>query len=80
MLRCIIHGKLLKAGILERAKSGKPNLTYVDIYIEEDGGTHRIFKVPNEFINNFSFGEETTLVINSYDGEREYLSYVEEVK
>ena len=80
MLNCIIHGRILKAGVLDRQKQNKPNLNYIDVYIEGDGGTHRLFKVPDIFINDFEFGRDITAVVNSYDGEREYLAFVEEVK
>ena len=80
MFNCIVHGVLLKAGILDRSKNNKPNLNFVDLYIEGDGGTHRIFKVPDSYINNFTFGREVMMSVNSYVGQREYLSFVEEVK
>ena len=80
MLQCAIYGRIVKAGVLDRQKQNKPNLNFVDIYIEGDGGTHRIFKVPDSYINNFEFGQEKTIWVNSYDGDREYLSYVNEVK
>lgn len=80
MLNCIVHGVALKAGVLDRSRQNKPNLNYVDIYVEGDGGTHRIFKVPDNFINDFVFGAVLTLSVNSYDGQREYLSFVDEVK
>ena len=80
MLQCAIYGRIVKAGVLDRQKQNKPNLNFVDIYIEGDGGTHRIFKVPGSYINNFEFGQEKTILVNSYDGDREYLSYVNEVK
>ena len=80
MLQCAICGVVLKAGVLDRQKHNKPNLNYVDMYIDGDGGTHRIFKVPDSYINDFLFGQEKTIFVNSYAGEREYLSFVCEVK
>lgn len=80
MLNCIIHGVVLKAGVFDRTKSNKPSLNYVDVYVEGDGGTHRVFKVPDCFINDFKFGLEVMFNVNSYFGEREYLAFVSEVK
>lgn len=79
MLQCAVYGIILKAGVLDRQKQNKPNLNYIDLYIEGDGCTHRIFKVPDKFINDFVFGQEKTFIVNSYDGDREYLSFVKEV-
>lgn len=80
MLQGAIFGRVVKAGVLDRTKQNKVNLNYADIYVEGDGGTHRVFKVPDSYINNFEFGKEVTLLINIYAGEREYLSYVKEVR
>lgn len=80
MLQGAIFGRVVKAGVLDRTKQNKANLNYADIYVEGDGGTHRVFKVPDSYINNFEFGKEVTLLINIYAGEREYLSYVKEVR
>lgn len=79
MLQCVINGFVLKAGVIDRHKQNKPNLNYVDMYIEGDGGTHRIFKVPDSYVDDFLFGQEKTFLINSYVGEREYLSFVMEI-
>lgn len=80
MLQGVIFGRIVKSGVLDRTKQNKANLNFADIYVEGDGGTHRVFKVPDSFINNFEFGKEVTLLINIYVGEREYLSYVKEVR
>ena len=80
MLQGAIFGRIVKVGVLERSRQNKPNLNFADVYVEGDGGTHRIFKVPDSFLNEFEFGKEVTLLINIYAGEREYLSYVKEVR
>jgi len=80
MLNCIVHGLILKAGVFDRQKQNKPNLNYIDVYIEADGGSHRLFKCPDSFIKNFEFGRDITAVVNSYSGEHEYLVFVKEVK
>ena len=79
MLNCIVHGLIVKAGVLDRQKQNKPNLNYIDVYVEGDGGTHRLFKCPDSLVNDFSFGREITASVNLYTGEREYISFVEEV-
>lgn len=77
MLNCIIHGRVVNSGVIDRSKSNKPNLNFVDIYVEGDGGTHRVYKFPNP--QSVKFGDSVTLSVNSYDGEREYLAYISEV-
>lgn len=77
MINCVVHGCLLCSGVYDRSKQGKPNLTYADIYIKADGGSHRIFNVPDYFSNNYSFGDEVTLCVNISGS---FISFVSEVK
>lgn len=80
MLRCVVNGKGVGAGIIDRTKSNKPPLTYLDIYVQSDGGTHRIWSVTSTLINNFKFGDDFILEVAVYPGDREYIKYIQEVK
>lgn len=77
MINCVVHGCILSTGVYDRSKQNKPNLSYADIYIKADGGTHRIFNVPDSFSNSYSFGDEVTLYVNISGN---FISYVSEVK
>lgn len=79
MLRCVISGRILGGGIVDRSKNNKPNLSFVDIYIPDDGDTHRVFSVPDNLVNSV-FGAEVILSVIVYPGDREYIKFVSEVE
>lgn len=74
MISCIISGKMVGHGVIDRAAKGKPNLEYIDVYSEYDADTHRIFG----FKADFDFGKDVLALVNVYDYHegREYIKFV----
>lgn len=68
MLYCGIHGKILTAG--ERKKQDGTVSKFVDVYIEECGGTVRVHNYHGEPFKEF--GEERTLAVKVYASDNSF--------